>query len=185
MVETSEAGLSPGEKEMFYQLLLSYADVIAESAADLGKADCIRHSIHTGNSAPIRQPVRRLSPQQRNEVCKLLEDMLRNGVIEESRSPWASPIVLVRKKDGSTRFCVDYRRVNAVTRKDAYPLPRVDATLDALGGSQWFSTLDLISGYWQVEIEEADHPKTAFSTTEGLYQFKVMPFGLCNAPATF
>ena len=89
----------------------------------------------------------------------------------------------MKKKDGSTRFCVDYRKVNEVTHKDAYPLPTIDTTLDT--GSQWFSTIDLVSGYWQVEIEEEDRLKTAFCTTEGLFQFKVMPFGLCNVPATF
>ena len=94
-------------------------------------------------------------------------------------------IVLVSKKDGSTRFCVDFRKVNSITTKDAYLLPRVDDTLDALTGSQWFSTLDLISGYWQVEVDPADREKTAFCTTEGLFEFTVMPFGLCNAPATF
>ena len=94
-------------------------------------------------------------------------------------------MVLVKKKDGSVRFCVDYRKVNSVTRKDAYPLPRVDDTLDTLAGSRLFTTLDLASGYWQVEVAEEDQPKTAFTTPEGLFQFRVMPFGLCNAPATF
>ena len=99
-------------------------------------------------------------------------------MIEPSASPWASPIVLVQKKDGSTRFCVDYWKLNDVTRKDAYPLPRIDATLDTLHGSRWFSTLDLRS---QVEVAEEDRPKTTLCTTEGLFQFRVMPFGLCNA----
>ena len=89
------------------------------------------------------------------------------------------------QKDGSVRFCVDYRKVNSVTRKDAYPLPRVDDTLDTLAGSRLFTTLDLATGYWQVEVAEEDQPKTAFTTPEGLFQFRVMPFGLCNAPATF
>ena len=112
-------------------------------------------------------------------------EMQQKDVIEPSSSPWASPIVLVKKRDGSTRFCVDYRKLNKVTRKDAYPLPRIDDTLNTLAGAQWFSTLDLVSGYWQVEVDPNDRPKTAFCTTEGLFQFKVMPFGLCNAPATF
>ncbi|GBN96200.1 Transposon Ty3-G Gag-Pol polyprotein [Araneus ventricosus] len=98
--------------------------------------------------------------------------MVHNGIIEESSRPWASPIVLVKKKDGSTRFCVDYRELNEITIKDCYPLPRIDDTLDALNGSQWFSTLDLKSGYWQVEIQPEDKEKTAFTTGQGLWQFK-------------
>ena len=185
LVEGTDAELDPDQKEIFYQLLVSYADVVAESSTDLGQTDWLQHTIDTGDAPPIRQSVRRLPPQRRSEVQQLLQSMLQNGVVEPSRSPWASPIVLVKKKDGSTRFCVDYRKVNGITRKDAYPLPRIDTTLDTLSGSQWFSTLDLISGYWQVHIEESDRPKTAFCTTEGLFQFRVMPFGLCNAPATF
>lgn len=115
----------------------------------------------------------------------LLADMLEKGVIKESCSPWAAPIVLVRKKDRSWRFCVDYRKLNAVTHKDAFPLLRIEETLTNLTNAQWFSTLDLASGYWQVAMDPRDQEKTAFSTPLGLYEFQRMPFSLCNAPATF
>ncbi|KAM0724690.1 Retrovirus-related Pol polyprotein from transposon 17.6 [Formica fusca] len=121
----------------------------------------------------------------RNEVDKVIEEMKSQGVIEESQSPWVSPVVLVRKKDGTIRFCVDFRKLNMVTIKDSYPLPRIDEILDQLAGNSWFSTLDLKSGYWQLKLRPEDKEKTAFSFGRGLWQFTVMPFGLCNAPATF
>ena len=106
-------------------------------------------------------------------------------MIEQSSSPWSAGVVLAKKKDGSTRFCIDYRKLNEATIKDAYPLLRIDESLNHLSGAQWFSTLDLSSGYWQVELEPDAKPKTAFVTKRGLFQFNVMPFGMCNAPASF
>ncbi|EZG42949.1 putative reverse transcriptase family protein [Gregarina niphandrodes] len=111
--------------------------------------------------------------------------MLAHGVIRSSTSAWAAPIVLVKKKDDSTRFCVDYRELNNITVKDVFPLSRIDDMLAAPHGTRYFSSLDVASGYWQVGVDAASVEKTAFICTEGLFEFKVMPFGLCNAPATF
>jgi hypothetical protein len=120
------------------------------------------------------------------EVEKEINNMLDKGVIETSNYPWSSPIVLVRKKDGSIRFCIDYRKLNDVTIKDCYPIPRIDTTLDALSGSKWFSTIDLKSRYWQIKMDPLDKPKTAFSISGGgHWQFLNMAFGLCNTGATF
>ncbi|GBN76428.1 Transposon Ty3-G Gag-Pol polyprotein [Araneus ventricosus] len=140
--------------------------------SDVGRCNTTQHRINTGNHPPIKQYPRRLPLAKKEEAERLVKEMVDNGIIEESSGPWASPIVLVKKKDGSTRFCVDYRKLNEITIKDSYPLPRIDDTLDALNGSQWFSTLDLKSGYWQVEIQPEDKEKTAFTTGQGLWQFK-------------
>ena len=185
MLNQSSQHLDAGQREEVAALLTEFADVFAASDDDLGKTGIVKHRIDTGGAKPIRQPARRLPIHQRKEAEAEVQKMLEREVIEQSSSPWASPIVLVKKKDGSTRFCVDYRRLNDVTIKDSYPLPRIDDSLDALAGSEWFSTLDLKSGYWQVEMEEKEKAKTAFTAGSGLYQFKVMPFGLANAPATF
>lgn len=173
------------EMDKAKKTLLQYADMFSTDDADIGRTGLVQHKINTGNELPIRQRPRRVPVAREKEVKEMIERMVKNSFIEPSSSPWCSPVVLVKKKDGNTRFCVDYRRLNDVTKKDSYPLPRIDDTLDTLTGMRWFTTLDLKSGYWQVEIDPKDKEKTAFSTGKGLWQFKVMPFGLCNAPATF
>lgn len=177
--------LTKGEMDKAMKMLLQYAGIFSTNDADIGRTGLVQHKINTGNEIPIRQRPRRLPVAREKEVETMIDGMVKDGVIEPSSSPWCSPVVLVKKKDGSMRFCVDYRRLNDVTKKDSYPLPRIDDTLDTLTGMKWFTTLDLKSGYWQVEIDPKDKEKTAFSTGKGLWQFKVMPFGLCNAPATF
>ena len=185
LFERSSKDLSQNQQLDLAELLSEFADVFSASPTDLGRTDLVQHEINTGNAAPIRQGARRLPIHLKREAEEHVQDMLKRDIIEPSNSPWASPVVLVKKKDGSTRFCVDYRALNDVTIKNSWPLPRTDDCFDALTGSQWFSTLDLCSGYWQVEMSEQDKPKTAFTTGKGLYQFRVMSFGLCNAPATF
>lgn len=173
------------KKLSFKNLLLKHQNIFAKSKGDLGVTDIIKHQINTSDAVPIKQAARRLPITKRQVVKDEVDKMIKSGVIEPSTSPWASPVVLCTKKDGSVRFCIDYRRLNSVTHKDSYHLPRIDDSLDALRGSKWFSTLDLQSGFWQVQMNNSDAEKTAFVTNGGLYQFRVMPFGLCNAPATF
>ncbi|GBM42268.1 Transposon Ty3-I Gag-Pol polyprotein [Araneus ventricosus] len=127
-----------------------------------------QHRINTSDHPPIKQHPRRLPLARKEEAEHLVKEMVDNGIIEESSDLWASPIVLVKKKDGSTRFCVDYRKLNEITKKDSYPLSRIDVTLDALNGSQWFTTLDWKSGNWQVEVQPEDREKTAFTTGQVL-----------------
>ena len=183
--ENSTENLSSEQALQVKELLLKHKDVFAKDKTDLGRTNVVKHTINTGDAAPVKQNPRRLPLSKREVVKDEVFKMLQQGIIEPSQSAWSSPIVLVQKKDGSTRFCVDYRKLNNLTLKDSYPLPRIDESLDTLRGAKWFSTLDLQSGYFQVEMDPKDAEKTAFTTICGLYQFKVMSFGLCNAPATF
>ena len=178
-------GLSDIELEQLRMLLYQFSSIISTSDSDIGRTRLVQHHIDTQGANPVKQPPRRLPFHRREEVKRMLNDMLAQGVIESATGPWSSPVVLVQKKDGSTRFCVDFRQLNSLTKKDAHPLPRVDDTLDSLSGAQCFSTIDLASGYWQMKVVEEDKEKTAFSTPFGLFQFRTMPFGLCNAPGTF
>ena len=177
--------LTQSQKEQLEKFLLSYQDVFALDSSELGTTRVVSHSINTGDHIPIKQPVRRIPFALRSKVDELVTVMLAQGVIVPSKSPWASPIVLVRKKDGHMRFCVDYRKFNQVTKLDEFPLPRIDDTLELLAGARHFTTLDMASVYWQVEMEPESHEKTAFATYSGLFEFQRMPFGLANTPATF
>lgn len=166
-------------------LLHKYSSVFSTHDGDLGCTKLISHDIPVLDDVPVRQRYRRIPPSEYEEAKAHINQLLEAKVIRESSSPYASPIVLVRKKDGSLRMCVDYRLLNNKTRKDAFPLPRIEESLDALSGACWFSTLDLASGYNQVPVTEQDKPKTAFCTPFGLFEWNRMPFGLCNAPSTF
>ena len=148
LLDRTSGDLSDSQKGQLANTLLEFVDLFPVPGSALtGHTDAVEHTIDTGNSSPIRCAPRRMSPQKIKQEEACMEEMLSGGQIDPSDSPWSAPVVLVTKKNGGTRFCVDYRRLNLSTVKDAYPLPRIDDTLDMLAGKQWFSTLDLVSGY--------------------------------------
>ena len=185
MIDQLHGSVSESTTIALHDLLTQHADVFSQSENDLGCATMMTHSIDTGSARPVRQQLRRYPPAHLEAISKHVDAMLHQGVIEPASSPWASNVVLVRKKDGSYRCCIDYRQLNLATRRDAYPLPRIDACLDALGGAKWFSTFDLRSSYHQVPMNRDDRDNTAFICHRGMFRFKSMPFGLVNAGATF
>lgn len=146
---------------MLQDLLRRNTDVFSKHSMDYGHTTTVRHEIPLVDSKPFRLPYRKIPPSQYQEVRKAISEMEEAGVIRPSKSPYASPIVVVSKKDGSLRICVDYRKLNSCSTRDAFPLPRIEA-LEALGQARFFSTLDLTSGYWQVEVAEHDKLKIAF-----------------------
>ena len=185
MFKRSCEGITPEQAHILANVLIEFSDVFAKSDLDLGCFDAIKHTIDTGDARPIKQRMRRTPMGFEKEEEKHLSTMLAAGVVRPSSSAWSSPPVLVRKKDGGVRWCIDYRMLNNVTKKDVFPLPLIEECLDTLSGTNFFSTLDMASGYWQVELAEEDRHKTAFITKYGLFEHTRMGFGLCNAPATF
>ena len=177
--------LTADEKHLVQEKLIQYQDIFSKGENDVGQTDLVEHKIVTESAVPIKQRPRPLPRKQNEEVERQIKILLETGMISVSDSAWSSPIVCVKKKDGSLRMCVDYRKLNSVTIKDAHPIPPINQTIDALAGSQFFCTLDLVSGYHQCRMEADSRPKTAFCTRSGLYEWNVMSFGLTNAPATF
>ncbi|CAB4042449.1 Hypothetical predicted protein, partial [Paramuricea clavata] len=148
-----DAGLSNSEKQQVKQVLGEFKELFSDT---IGQTNIAHHKIDTGDNPPIRQRARRMPYAFREESNKQIEDMLGKGIISPNTSPWASPIVLVRKKSGELRFCIDYHRLNQITRNDAHPLPRVDDLLDSVGNAKYFTTLGLKSGYWQIPVHPDD-----------------------------
>jgi len=182
---TDQPNFPPDLKSELHCFFIKHCDTFAKSSDDLGFCEVLEHDIDTGDARPIKQPPRRPPLSQGNVENELLDDMLATGVIEPSNSPWASPVTLVKKPDGSFRFCVDYRRLNAVSKSDAFPLPSIQDALDHLQGAKWFATIDLLSGYWQLGMTERAKEASAFCTRRGLFHFTRMPFGLKGSPSTF
>ena len=167
------------------RLIKENMDAFSLDPYDLGYCTLIPHEIKLTDDSVVNLPYRRVVPSRVPEVKSLLQDLLDRGVIRKSMSPYASPVVLVRKRDGSLRLCIDYRRLNAQTQKDAFPLPRIEETLESLGGSKLFSSLDLAHGYFQLAMHPNSISKTAFRVPWGLYEFLRLPQGLSNSPSTF
>lgn len=179
-------GLTPRTPDEDQRLEQFLEQELTAFEAIRGPTDRIEHKIRLKTDQPIKQRYRPRNPAMQAIINAEVEKMEQESVIEPSQSAWNSPVFVVRKKDGGHRFCIDFRRLNAVTEKDAYPLPHIAATLDKLRGAKYLSTLDLKNGYWQVPLAPDSRPATAFTVPgKELMQFRTMPFGLHSAPATF
>ena len=172
-------------KPQIQKFLKKNKDLFASVDSELGHTDTVTMKIDTGNNPPIKLRPYRTPIQNRQVIEKTIDEMMGANIVRRSKSPWSFPVVIVDKKDGSKRFCVDFRKLNQITKPNSYPLPLIDDILALLGKAKYFTSLDLKSGYWQVLMDEADKEKTAFACHCGLFEFNVMPFGLSNAPAIF
>ena len=176
--------LSSEKQLLLLDCLTKHQSLFAENMSEMRMANVVKHAINL-KGEPVNLKMRRTPNSLKPIIKSKIDEMLTHNIIRESTSPFASPIVIVPKKGGEMRFCIDYRKLNDITIKDRYPLPRIDDTIDSLSGAKLFSTLDLFSGYWQIEIEPLDQHKTSFICEFGQFEFVRMPFGLTNAPATF
>ena len=168
------------------QMILEYSDIFTLDNTELRRYNISKHEIMIDDNTPFKERYRRIPPSMYVDVREQLQSMLKCGVIRESSSPYAYPVTIVAKKDGRARICCDFRTLNKRTKKDAKSLPRIDETLDMLRGATVYSTLDLMSGYWQTELTEESKELTAFTAGPlGFYEWNRLPFGLCNSGATF
>src|SRR5438876_2813340 len=173
-------------KTKLKKLIKEYNDIFHEELPDGLPPKCaVDHAIDTGDHSPVNKNAYPLSVQQLQEQVRQIEDLLKRGLIRESISPWGALVLFVPKTTGEWRMCIDYRMLNSKTLKNTYPLSRIQECIDKLSRASNLSSIDLLSGYWQLRVAENDVPKTAFNTRYGKYEFLVMQFGLTNAPATF
>ena len=185
-IEHLKGKISDKELDSLRAVLDRNADVFSKHKADIGCCNFVEHEIEIEEgSVPHREGARRMTPNKSEACRKEIEMLMEYDMIEPSKSPWACGVVMAKKKGGQLRFCCDFRYLNAVTIKDAYPIPRIDESLSKLGDAKFFTTLDLGSAFWQVPLRKQDREKTGFACELGLFQWKRMPFGLCNATATF
>ena len=179
MEKRSVENLSQSEAHRVHNLLIEFQDVFAANDMDIGLFKGITHKVNTGDAQAVRAKLRRTPLGFEKEEETHFNKLLESGVIVPSKSEWASAPVLVRKKDGTVRYCVDFRKVSSLTKKDAFPLPNIEECMDTLSGNVFLSTLDMAQGYYQLEVDPHDRHKY------GLFEFVRMPFGTCNSPTTF
>ena len=177
--------ITEDQKLNVWRIIAKHCKAVSRGPHDIGHCTKAQLRINTGSAPSSRLPLRRFSPAQEKYISEETQRLLERDVIEPSTSPWSAQVVLASKKDGSYRYCVDFRRLNCVTVKEHYPVPRVEDMIDTLAGAKFFSTLDLISAYHAFEIHPDDREKTAFSTKQGHWQWKRVPFGLCNVAPFF
>ena len=181
-LDTKLSHLPLVQRKELAEVITQYREVFPDVPS---KTNLIEHDVDVGDSAPIKQHPYRLSPMKKELLDKEVQYMLKNDIIEESQSNWSSPCILVPKHDGGFRFCTDFRKVNDKTKSDSFPIPRIADCIDQIGNTKFVSTFDMLKGYWQVPLTQRAREISAFVTPSGLYQYKVMPFGMKNAPATF
>ena len=179
---TKLSHLPLAQRKELAEVITQYREVFPDVPS---KTNLIEHDVDVGDSAPIKQHPYRVSPMKKELLDKEVQYMLKNNIIEESQSNWSSPCILVPKHDGRFRFCTDFRKVNDKTKSDSFPIPRIADCIDQIGNAKFVSTFDMLKGYWQVPLTQRAREISAFVTSSGLYQYKVMPFGMKNAPATF
>ena len=181
-LDSKLAHLHSYQRDELKLLLSNYAHLFPDNPT---RTSMVYHDVDVGESKPIKQYPYRLNPVKMKHFHRELQYMLENDIVEPSKSPWSSPSILVPKPDGSYRFCTDYRKVTSLTTSDSYPITRIDDCIDKIGQSKFITKIDLLKGYWQIPLSDKAKEICAFVTPDGLYQYKVMPFGLKNAPATF
>ena len=182
LVDLSGVSLSNSQRKRFFALLRRYPTLFSDQ---LGHCSLVEHSVDTGTAKPIRSAPRRIPPHLESEVKQQVQSMVDQGILEPSDGTWSSPVVLVKKKDGTVRICGDFRKLNRVCEVPAFPIPRIDSLLDSLGGNSLFSVLDLKSGYNQMKIRAEDRCKTSITLPFGLWQYRTCPYGLSGAPSSF
>lgn len=184
-IDVSQSHVTPEQRQKLSSFLASHRDIFAADMSELGHTHLQQMQIDTGDHSPIKQHAYRVSPHMKKEIDRQIQDMLQHGIITPSISPYASPVVMVKKKSGEYRFAVDYRKLNSITKVMNYPLPQFEDVTDILGKATIFSVMDLMSGFWQIPVHENSKEKTAFICHSGLYQFERVPFGLRNSPTVF